>query len=70
MTEKLIILTFVVFIMAGIPLLIIHYFICRLKAKECPECGEKWCTELVGEWDCEMWECQKCKHYWEVGYED
>jgi hypothetical protein len=39
---------------------------CRLKAKRCPNCGSKWQTELVGEWDCEMWRCHNCTHYWET----
>ena len=38
---------------------------CRLSARPCPKCGESWRTELVGEWDCEMWKCRRCEHYWE-----
>jgi len=41
---------------------------CRVRAKVCPKCLEKWHTELVGEWDGEHWKCRSCGHYWEVPY--
>jgi hypothetical protein len=37
-----------------LPFLPLHWLICRLHAKPCPECGEKWLTELdwttAGRW--------------------
>jgi hypothetical protein len=44
----------------------VFYLMCRLKAKQCPHCGEKWYTELVGEWDGEDWHCRTCGGYWTV----
>lgn len=51
-----------------LPIYPIFWLTCRLTAQQCPECGSKWKTELVGEWDGEMWECHSCGHYWEVPY--
>lgn len=42
------------------------WLLCRLTARRCPACRSKWRTELVGEWDGEMWACHACGHYWEV----
>ena len=50
------------------PLLLLHWAMCRMWAKPCPNCGERWHTELVGEWQGEDWKCQTCGHYWEVPY--
>lgn len=49
-----------------LPFYPLFWVMCRLEAKPCPECGEKWFTELVGEWDGEQWRCSRCEHYWEV----
>lgn len=49
-----------------LPFLPLHWMLCRLFAKQCPNCKAKWWTELVGEWDGEMWTCHYCDHYWEV----
>lgn len=51
-----------------LPLYPFFYILCRLEAKECPYCGEKWYTELVGEWDGEDWKCQTCGKYWQLPY--
>lgn len=51
-----------------LPLLPALYLYSRMHAKPCPKCGENWYTELVGEWDGEMWKCWNCKHYWELPY--
>lgn len=41
---------------------------CRLGAVRCPECGSKWQTELMGEWDGEDWKCHACEHAWVEPY--
>lgn len=41
---------------------------CRFGAETCPNCGEKWFTELVGEWDGEDWKCSKCDQFWVMPY--
>jgi uncharacterized Zn finger protein len=51
-----------------LPFIPLHWAMCRLSAKPCPKCGEKWMTELLGEWDGEMWGCRTCGHYWETPY--
>jgi hypothetical protein len=43
-----------------LPLWPLHWLLCRLKARRCPECGSKWRTELVGEWGDEQWQCHAC----------
>lgn len=50
------------------PLWFAFWLTCRLGAKQCPKCGSKWRTELVGEWDGEMWDCHACGHHWETKY--
>lgn len=50
------------------PFIPLFYLMCRLEAKPCPACGEKWITELRGEWGCEMWFCRRCGRYWELPY--
>lgn len=37
---------------------------CRIGAARCPDCGSKWQTELMGEWDGEDWKCHNCGLYW------
>lgn len=49
-----------------LPMLPAFWLMCRFQAKPCPRCGSKWRTELRGEWDCEMWKCHACEHYWET----
>lgn len=49
-----------------LPLYPLFWIMCRLQAKKCPRCGEKWFTELVGEWGGEQWRCARCGHYWET----
>lgn len=51
-----------------LPLWPLFYLLCRLQARPCPRCGEKWHTELVGEWDGEDWKCRKCGNIWIVPY--
>lgn len=51
-----------------LPLWPLAYVLSRLQAKPCPECGEKWYTELTGEWDGEDWHCRRCGHHWTVPY--
>lgn len=46
----------------------LFWLLCRLEAKPCPQCASQWRTELVGEWDGEMWKCHACGHYWETPY--
>lgn len=60
-------LRFTLFVVC-VPLWPVLYVACRLSAKTCPRCGERWFTELTGEWDGEMWECRRCGHYWETPY--
>jgi hypothetical protein len=45
---------------------VMHFITCRLTAERCPACGERWWTEVVGEWEGEEWRCAECNHYWEV----
>jgi hypothetical protein len=66
------VLTFVLMAVAWVlflpfyPLFFLH---CRLIAKPCPKCGEKWATELTGEWDGdEDWHCANCDYCWGVPY--
>lgn len=42
------------------------WFMCRLTAERCPECGSKWQTELQGEWNGELWKCHCCQCCWET----
>jgi len=56
----------VVLFVLFLPFWPLFWVMCRLQAKPCPACGEKWLTELVGEWDGEQWRCARCNHYWEV----
>ena len=42
------------------------YLLARLEAKPCSKCGEKWYTELTGEWDGEDWHCRTCGHHWTI----
>mgnify|MGYP001609615102 CR=1 FL=1 len=49
-----------------LPLYPLFWLSCRLRAQVCPKCGSKWRTELVGEWDCEMWDCHACGYQWET----
>ncbi len=51
-----------------IPVWPLFWLMCRLDAKPCPKCKSKWETELIGEWDGEMWECHACGYYWETPY--
>lgn len=51
-----------------IPFWPLFWLMCRLEAKRCPKCASKWRTELVGEWDGEMWKCHACGHCWETPY--
>jgi hypothetical protein len=51
-----------------LPMWPVFWLYCRLAAEECPACGSKWQTELVGEWDGEMWKCHRCTHYWEIKF--
>lgn len=49
-----------------LPICCLSYLVSRVEAKPCPKCGEKWYTELVGEWDGEQWKCRTCSHYWNM----
>lgn len=51
-----------------LPLWPSFYLLSRLQAKPCPHCGEKWYTELCGEWGDEDWKCRSCGKYWSVPY--
>lgn len=43
----------------------IHFVYCRFTANPCPGCGERWFTEVVGEWDgVEERHCGKCNNFW------
>ncbi len=48
------------------PMWPLFWLLCRLQSKQCPQCGSKWQTELVGEWDGQHWKCHSCGHYWET----
>lgn len=52
-----------------IPFWPLFWLMCRLHAQVCPQCGSKWQTELMGEWQGEHWKCHNCQHSWEVPYE-
>lgn len=56
----------VLFAILILPLLLPHWVVCRLTAKTCPQCGERWLTELVGEWAGEDWHCLSCNFFWTV----
>lgn len=48
------------------PLWFVHWAVCRLTAKQCPRCGERWHTTLCGEWGGEDWECIRCGYWWHI----
>lgn len=58
------------FTFTGRMLLFAFWISCRMSARQCPACGEKWLTELVGEWDGEDWHCASCSHYWNRKYDE
>lgn len=47
-----------------LPFVPLFYVMCRVEAKPCPSCGDKWFTELVGDWDGEDWKCRSCGYFW------
>lgn len=51
-----------------LPLYPFFWVLCRLTAKPCPACGEKYFTSLQGEWTAEEWKCARCGHFWEVPF--
>jgi len=51
---------------ATFPLQPLFWLLCRLEAKRCPRCGERWMTELIGEWDGEDWKCHRCTLVWTI----
>lgn len=54
--------------MLFLPLRPVLWVVCRLTAKPCPACGERYFTSLQGEWVGEEWKCARCGHYWEVPF--
>lgn len=46
------------------PLLLPHWFMCRMTSRRCPKCKSKWRTELHSEWGTELWVCHACDNVW------